>query len=107
MHNLQNIEKNFHNHLKTGAGLYFFKGIEFPKMDEKLFSQEAVIDVPFGACFYFIAVEKDKPVLYLRAVSRMDPDFEKVFRDDGERLKAIKTNEYLQKRNEHNVKGVI
>jgi len=76
-------------------------------MDEKLLSQEAVIDVPFGACFYFIAVENDKPVLYLRAVSRMDPDFEKVFRDDGERLKAIETNEYLQKRDEHNVKGVI
>ena len=76
-------------------------------MDEKLFSQEAVIDVPFGACFYFIAIENDKPVLYIRTVSRMDPDFEKVFRDDGERLKAIKTKEYLQKRNEHNVKGVI
>ena len=107
MHNLQNIENNFKNHLKTGAGHYFFKGIEFPKMDEKLFSQEAVMDVPYGACFYFIAIENEKPVLYIRTVSRMDPDFEKVFRDDGERLKAIKTSEYLQKRNEHNVKGVI
>ena len=107
MHKLQNIEMNFHNHLKTGAGLYFFKGIEFPKMDEKLFGQEAVMDVPYGACFYFVAIENDKPVLYIRTVSRMDPDFEKVFRDDGERLKAIKTREYLQKRDEHNVKGVI
>ena len=107
MHNLQNIEMNFHNHLKTGAGLYFFKGIEFPKMDEKLFGQEAVMDVPYGACFYFVAIENDKPVLYIRTVSRMGPDFEKVFRDDGERLKAIKTREYLQKRDEHNVKGVI
>lgn len=41
---------------------------------EELFKMREIIEVPFGSIIYFLAVEDEKPVLYVEIASRMGSD---------------------------------
>ena len=41
---------------------------------EDLFEMREIIEVPFGSIIYFLAVEDEKPVLYVEIASRMGSD---------------------------------
>lgn len=44
------------------------------KITEKLFKKQEALHVPFGFLSYFLVMEGEKPVLYVRVATRMDID---------------------------------
>ena len=44
------------------------------KITEKLLEQQEALHVPFGFLSYFLVIDDEKPVLYVRVATRMDID---------------------------------
>lgn len=50
---------------------------------EDLFEMREIIEVPFGSIIYFLAIEDEKPVLYVEIASRMGSDDLYVIAEDS------------------------
>ena len=50
---------------------------------EELFEMREIIEIPFGAIIYFLAIEDEKPVLYVEIASRMGSDDLYVIKDSS------------------------
>ena len=70
---LKRIEEKFHELLRTGLDdeVYDIDGVE---VTESLFSKSDGFIIPFGFMHYFLAIEGDKPLLFLNVATRMDTD---------------------------------
>ena len=101
---LKKVEKNFHDLIR---GIYKERDIPFdlPEITEELLAHEDVIDLPgtFGGYFYFLAIEDEKPVLYVNAFSRMDLDLDRMCIIGEDSCQWIEDGNYAQKRIEHHV----
>ena len=103
MYDFKKIENNFHVFLKERLGEEFLSFNGLPEIDEELFGRQSGMDVPFGAFMYFLTSEEEKPVLYVRGISSMDPNIDKLWRIDEESCEFIENGNYEQKRDEHNI----
>lgn len=105
MHDLNKIEKNFQDFIRN---IYPKDDIpvDLPEITEELLTKQEVIDLPgtFGGFFYFLAIEDEKPILYLQAFSRMDLDLDKVAIVDEESFKWVENVDYEQKLKEHGIR---
>ena len=68
MHDLTKLEKKFHEFIKKDE---FYKDFEI-RITEDLLNQQEALYIPFGWMTYFLVLEDEKPVLYVREISRMD-----------------------------------
>ena len=50
---------------------------------EELLNRREIIEVPFGSIIYFLAIEDEKPVLYVEIASRMGSDDLYVIKDNS------------------------
>lgn len=75
MYDLEKIDKIFHESIVSKLSEKVLERNKIPKIDEELFNEIRIIEVPFGGFFYFLALEDGKPVLYVRPFSRMDPNY--------------------------------
>ena len=107
MYDFEKVENNFHAFLKERVSEEALSVTGLPKIDEELFGRQYGIDVPFGSFMYFLTSEKEKPVLYVRGLSRMDLDLDKLWRIDEESCEFIENGSYEQKRDEHNIKRSV
>jgi len=57
--------------------------IDYVKLTEKLFAESEAIYIAFGFLEYFLVIEDKKPVLYVRASTRMDLDMVAFIDEDG------------------------
>lgn len=105
MYDFEKVENNFHAFLRERVGEEALSVTGLPKIDEELFGRQSGMDVPFGAFMYFLTSEEEKPVLYVRGLSRMDLDLDKLWRIDEESCEFIENGSYEQKREEHNIKS--
>ena len=75
MYDLEKIDEIFHESIISKLSEKVLERNQIPKIDEVLFNEIRIIEVPFGGFFYFLALEDEKPVLYVSPFSRMDPDY--------------------------------
>lgn len=98
MHDLKKVEKNFHDLIRS---IYKKRPISFelPEITEKLLTKQAALDMPetFGGFFYFLAIEDEKPVLYVGVFSRMDPDLDRLCIVDEQSYRWIEDGSYSEK----------
>ena len=84
MYDLEKIDKIFHESIVSKLSEKVLERNQIPKIDEDLFNEIRIIDMPFGGLFYFLALEDEKPVLYVRPFSRMDPNYSPIHIIDEE-----------------------
>ena len=98
MHDFKKVEKNFHDLIRS---IYKQRPISFelPEITEKLLAKQAAIDMPetFGGFFYFLAIEDEKPVLYVGVFSRMNPDLDRLCIVDEQSYRWIEDGSYSEK----------
>ena len=98
MHDFKKVEKNFHDLIRS---IYKQRPISFelPEITEKLLAKQAAIDMPetFGGFFYFLAIEDEKPVLYVGVFSRMNPDLDRLCIVDEQSYRWIEDGSYCEK----------
>ena len=87
MHDLTNIRKSFDELVLSRLNDEVFK-VNGIRKDEELITEELlnkreIIEVPFGSIIYFLALEDEKPVLYLEKASRMGSDDLYIINEDG------------------------
>lgn len=70
---LKKIEDNLYELLNKLFHQNYYERDEI-KITEKLFKKQEALHVPFGFLSYFLVMEDDKPVLYVRVATRMDID---------------------------------
>lgn len=68
MHDLKRLEEKFHEFIGADDG---YDKSEI-RITEELLERKEMLYIPFGYMTYFLVIEDEKPVLYVRAVSRMD-----------------------------------
>ena len=108
MNDLKNVERNFHDLIGSCLSERFLEHFEFPQLSDKLLKNQSAVDLPpFGAFFYFLAIEDGKPVLYVNARSRMDLDLDRLCIVDGESFEWIEDGDYTKIRQEHGVSGEV
>ena len=75
MHDLTKIQKTFDELFLSRFNEEIFIRNDIHEdeelIKEELFEIREVISIPFGSLFYFLALEADKPVLYVELASRM------------------------------------
>lgn len=105
MYDLKKVEENFHDMMRSVFSEKVMARVEFPELTEKLLKNQSAIDFPgtFGSFFYFLAIEDEKPILYVNAVSRMDLDFERLCIVDEQSFEWIEDGNYTQIREEKGV----
>lgn len=81
MYDLKKVDEKFHEFLREVLNEERFPFDEL-EITEKLLEQEEAFYIPFGTVSYFLVIEDQKPVVYLRAISRMDL-YEIVFIDEN------------------------
>ena len=70
MYDLEKLEKKFHEFIRKDK---FYEDEEIRITQDLLKRQEALY-VPFGWMVYFLVIEDERPVIYVRVISRMDLD---------------------------------
>ena len=82
MHDLKKLEKKFHEFLKDGLNEKEFdiNGIE---ITEGLLEEQEAFHIHFGYLSYFLVIEDEKPILYVRVSTRMDTDLICFVDEDG------------------------
>ena len=105
MYDLKKVEKNFQDFIRN---IYPEDDIpvDLPEITEDLLTKQWGIDLPgtFGGFEYFLAIEDEKPILYLKAFSRMDLDLDRVAIVDDESFKWIENVDYEEKLKEHGLR---
>ena len=78
MHDLTNIQKIFNEIILSRLSEKVLKANNIHEDEElireELFEIREVISIPFGSLFYFLALEDEKPVLYVELAFRMGAD---------------------------------
>ena len=78
MHDLTDIQKTFDELFLSRFNEEIFIRNDIHEdeelIKEELFEIREVISIPFGSLFYFLALEDEKPVLYVELASRMGAD---------------------------------
>lgn len=93
MYDLEKIDKIFHESIVNKLSEKVLERNQIPKIDEELFNEIRIIEVPFGGLFYFLALEDEKPVLYVRPFSRMDPNYAPIHIIDEDSYTLIKQDD--------------
>lgn len=105
MDDLERVEKNFQDFIRN---IYPENDIpvDLPEITEKLLEKQWGIDLPgtFGGFDYFLAIEDEKPILYLKAFSRMDNFLDRVAIVDEESFKWVENVDYNKKLKEHGLR---
>ena len=78
MHDLTNIQKTFNEIILSRLSEKVLKANNIHEDEElireELFEMREIIEVPFGSIIYFLALEDEKPALYVELASRMGSD---------------------------------
>ena len=74
MHDFKKIEKHFHEFLKKALNEKPSR-IDGIELTGELFKQQEAFLIPLGFVSYFLGIENDKVVLYVRMATRMGVDF--------------------------------
>jgi len=78
MHDLTNIRKSFDELVLSRLSDKALKRNCIDEneelISEELLNKKEMIEVPFGFIMYFLAIEDEKPVLYVEMASRMGSD---------------------------------
>lgn len=93
MYDLEKIDEIFHESIVSKLSEKVLEINQIPKIDEELFNEIRIIKVPFGGLFYFLALEDEKPVLYVRPFSRMDPNYAPIHIIDEDSYTLIKQDD--------------
>ena len=87
MYDLTNIRKSFNELILSKLSEEILKrnniGEDEELIREELFEMREIIEVPFGSIIYFLALEDEKPVLYVEMASRMGSDELYVIKDNS------------------------
>ena len=87
MHDLTNIQKTFNELIMSRLDDKILErnniGENEELIREELFEMKEIIEVPFGSIIYFLALEDEKPVLYVEMASRMGSDDLYVIKEDS------------------------
>ena len=87
MYDLTNIRKSFNELILSKLSEEILKrnniGEDEELIREELFEMREIIEVPFGSIIYFLALEDEKPVLYVEIASRMGSDNLYVIKDNS------------------------
>ena len=87
MHDLTNIQKTFNEIILSRLSEKVLKANNIHEDEElireELFEMKEIIEVPFGSIIYFLALEDEKPVLYVEIASRMGSDDLYVIKEDS------------------------
>ena len=87
MHDLTNIQKTFNEIILSRLSEKVLKANNIHENEElireELFEMREIIEVPFGSIIYFLALEDEKPVLYVEIASRMGSDDLYVIKEDS------------------------
>ena len=87
MYDLTNIRKSFNELILSKLSKEILKrnniGEDGELIREELFEMREIIEVPFGSIIYFLALEDEKPVLYVEMASRMGSDELYVIKDNS------------------------
>ena len=87
MYDLTKIRKTFNELILSRLSEEILKrnniGEDDELIREELFEMREIIEVPFGSIIYFLALEDEKPVLYLEKASRMGSDDLYVIKEDS------------------------
>ena len=87
MYDLTNIRKTFNELILIRLDDEILKrndiGEDEELIREELFEMREIIEVPFGSIIYFLALEDEKPVLYVEIASRMGSDDLYVIKDSS------------------------
>ena len=87
MYDLTNIRKSFNELILSKLSEEILKrnniGEDEELIREELLEMREIIEVPFGSIIYFLALEDEKPVLYVEIASRMGSDDLYVIKDDS------------------------
>ena len=74
MHDLTNIQKTFNEIILSRLSEKVLKANNIHEDEElireELFEMREIIEVPFGSIIYFLALEDEKPVLYVEMALR-------------------------------------
>ena len=79
MNDLKRLEKTFHEFIDIDR----YSDRDEIRITESLLEQEEALYIPFGEMWYFLVIEDERPVLYVRAISRMDLDSVCFVDEDG------------------------
>ena len=87
MHDLTNIQKTFNELIMSRLDDEILGrnniGENEELIREELFEMKEIIEVPFGSIIYFLAIEDEKPVLYVEIASRMGSDDLYIIKEDS------------------------
>ena len=87
MHDLTNIQKTFNEIILSRLSEKVLKANNIHENEElireEIFEMKEIIEVPFGSIIYFLAIEDEKPVLYVEMASRMGSDDLYVIKEDS------------------------
>lgn len=87
MYDLTNIRKSFNELILSKLSEEILKrnniGEDEELIREELLEMREIIEVPFGSIIYFLALEDEKPVLYVEKASRMGSDNLYVIKDNS------------------------
>ena len=87
MHDLTNIQKTFNEIILSRLSEKVLKANNIHEDEElireELFEMKEIIEVPFGSIIYFLALENEKPALYVEMASRMGSDDLYVIKEDS------------------------
>ena len=87
MYDLTNIRKSFNELILSKLSKEILKrnniGEDEELIREELLEMREIIEVPFGSIIYFLALEDEKPVLYVEMASRMGSDELYVIKDNS------------------------
>ena len=87
MHDLTNIQKTFDELILSRLDKEIRLRNDIHKDEElireELFEMKEIIEVPFGSIIYFLALEDEKPALYVEMASRMGSDDLYIIKDDS------------------------
>ena len=87
MHDLTKIRKSFDELVLSRLSDEVLKRNCIDKNEEliteELLNRREIIEVPFGSIIYFLAIEDEKPVLYVEIASRMGSDDLYIIKDES------------------------
>ena len=87
MHDLTKIRKSFDELVLSRLSEEVLKRNCIDENDEliteELLNRREIIEVPFGSIIYFLALEDEKPALYVELASRMGSDDLYIIKEDS------------------------
>lgn len=87
MHDLTNIQKMFYELILSRLNDEILIRNDIHKDEElireELFEMREIIEIPFGSIIYFLALEDEKPALYVELASRMGSDDLYIIKEDS------------------------